>query len=138
MDDAPRDHPELRELTAGGMTVLDHDVIRVWRKRSRPAWAGGRRTTSWSRTRIRRDTAARLIAHPRLGPLDEPALIDAFLSAVGRCGGAETIMARMWRDSHLLRVERRPLDTTATGKVLHLHVRRERPAGTEARAGVPQ
>ena len=124
------------KLTAGGMTVLDHDVIRVLEEALPARFGGG--PTDYQIVEDEDQTGhprLRLIAHPRLGPLDEPALIDAFLSAVGRCGGAETIMARVWRDSHTLRVERRPLDTTATGKVLHLHVRRGRPAGAEALAG---
>jgi hypothetical protein len=66
----------------------------------------------------------RLVAHPALGHLDEAAVIDAFLDAVGQRGGAEAIMARMWRDARLLGMERRPLHTTGTGKILHLHVHR--------------
>jgi hypothetical protein len=123
------------KLTAGGMTVLDSDVIRVLEEALPARFGGGPADYQLVEDQDQTGHARlHLIAHPRLGPLDEAALIDAFLSTVGRRGGAETITARMWRDARLLRVERRPLDTTATGKVLHIHVRRERSAATAARA----
>jgi hypothetical protein len=63
----------------------------------------------------------RLRAHPRRGPLDEAALADAFLGAIGGGAGAERLMELQWRQSDLLRVERRPPLATRSGKVLHLH-----------------
>jgi hypothetical protein len=113
------------KLTAGGMTFLDADVIRVLEE-VLPARFGGGPTDyqllededSGGRPRLR------LVAHPAVGPLDERALVDAFLRALGRGDGAEAVMALMWRDAGFLQVERRPPYATPTGKILHLHVGR--------------
>jgi hypothetical protein len=113
------------KLTAAGMTVLDSDVIRILEEVLPGRFGGG--PTDYQLVETAEgsgDSRLRLIAHPALGQLDETALIDTFLCAVARRGGAEAIMAQMWRDARLLRVERRPLHTTGTGKILHLHVRR--------------
>ncbi len=121
------------KLTAGGMTFLDVDVVRVLEE-VLPARFGGGPTDY----QLAEDEAAdgrprlRLLAHPALGPLDEPGVVDAFLTSIGRGAGAEQVMARMWRDAGFLQVERRPPYPTATGKILHLHVCRTAGAGAEA------
>jgi hypothetical protein len=111
------------KLTAGGMTVLDRDVIRVLEEVLPTHFGGG--PTDYQLVEDE-DGAGhprlRLVAHSRLGLLDERALVETFLAAIGRRGGADAVMAHMWRDAELVRVERRPLHTTPTGKILHLHV----------------
>jgi hypothetical protein len=62
----------------------------------------------------------RLLVHPRVGPLDPAAVADAFLEALGRGSGAERVMELAWRDARVLRVERRPPESTASGKIHHL------------------
>jgi hypothetical protein len=128
------------KLTAGGMTFLDTDVVRVLEE-VLPARFGGGPTDyqllededRGGRPRLR------LVAHPAVGPLDEQTLIDTFLAALGRGGGAEAVMALMWRDAGFLQVERRPPRATPTGKILHLHLSRDRalaPSGADlGRAG---
>ena len=60
-------------------------------------------------------------------------MIDAFLTAIGNGTTAGRVMAEQWRSAGLLRVERAPPLTLASGKILHLHRRgRERPANREA------
>ena len=123
------------KLTAGGMTFLDADVVRVLEE-VLPARFGGGPTDY----QLLEDEAAdgrprvRLLAHPALGLLDEKAVAETFLVAVGQAGGAEEVMALMWRDAGLLRVERRPPYTTPTGKILHLHVSRTTGAAAATRA----
>ena len=122
------------KLTAGGMTFLDTDVIGVLEE-VLPARFGGGPTDfqllededARGRPRLR------LVVHPAIGKLDERAVIDTFLSTLGARGGAEGVMALMWRGAGFLQVERQPPYATPTGKILHLHARRE--AG--ARAGPP-
>ncbi len=81
------------------MTFLDVDVVRVLEE-VLPARFGGGPTDY----QLAEDEAAdgrprlRLLAHPALGPLDEPGVVDAFLTSIGRGAGAEQVMARMWRD----------------------------------------
>jgi hypothetical protein len=65
--------------------------------------------------------------HPRIGAVDAEALGEAFLSAIGSGTGSERVMALLWRDARLLRVERRPPLAGPSGKIQHLHVGRTRP-----------
>jgi hypothetical protein len=110
------------KLTAGGMTFLDTDVIRVLEE-VLPARFGGGPTDYQLAEEEGADgqPRLRLVVHPAVGPLDADALIEAFLAEIGSGAGAERVMAIQWRMARLLRVERRPPRATASGKILHLH-----------------
>lgn len=120
------------KLTAGGMTFLDTDVVRVLEE-VLPARFGGGPTDY----QLLEEEAAdgrprlRLLVHPAIGALDGARVVDTFLTAVGKTGGAAEVMARMWHDAGFLNVDRRPPYATPTGKILHLHVRRAAVRGAE-------
>jgi hypothetical protein len=63
----------------------------------------------------------RLLVHPALGPLDPETVAEAFIGAMSQGSGAEHVMGLAWREAGLFRVERRPPQTTAAGRILHLH-----------------
>jgi hypothetical protein len=116
------------KLTAGGMTFLDSDVIRVLEQVLPTRFGGGptdyqilESETADGRPRVR------LLVHPSIGGVDSRAVVEAFLSAIGRSGGAERIMALVCRDGALLEVERRPPLSSPSGKILHLHTTRSAP-----------
>jgi hypothetical protein len=104
------------------MAFLDADVIRVLEE-VLPARFGGGPTdyqllegeTDAGRPRLR------LLVHPRLGPLDETALADAFFTAIGGGTGLERVMELQWRSADLLQIDREPPRTTRSGKIQHLH-----------------
>jgi hypothetical protein len=112
----------IEKLTAGGMTFLDTDVIRVLEE-DLPARFGGGPT----HYQLVEDEDAdgepglRLLVHPAVGPLSPEAVAEAFLAAIGAGRGAGRVMSLAWRDARLLRVERRAPLATASGKILHLH-----------------
>ncbi len=114
------------KLTAGGMTFHDSDLIGVL-DRVLPAQFGGHPADY--QLVEQEDSNGRpylvLVVHPRLGPLDATLIEDAFLRAIGK-SPVEGLMASMWRHSHIVRVERRAPLTTASSKILHLHVERAR------------
>jgi len=113
------------KLTSGGMTFLDTDVIRVLEE-ILPARFGGA-PTDYQLVEDEADGGSprlRLLVHPAVGPLDSTKVADAFLAAIGAGTGAERVMALLWRDAGLLRVERLAPRTTASGKILHLHLER--------------
>jgi hypothetical protein len=112
------------KLTAGGMTFLDLDLIHVIEE-VLPARFGGTAADYQlvESERAGGSPALRLLVHPRVGPVDPRAAIDAFLSAIGGADG-QRVMGMMWRDAKLVTVERRPPLTTPSGKILHLHVAR--------------
>ena len=113
------------KLTAGGMTFLDTDVIRVLEEVLPARFGGG--PTDYQLVEEEDESGRprlRLLVHPRVGVLDAEAVADTFLSAIGPGSGAERVMALQWRQAGLLRVEREAPRATAMGKVLHLHTER--------------
>ncbi len=63
----------------------------------------------------------KLVVHPRLGKLDDQALIETFLAAMGSKSDSDNVMIKRWRDGGTLTVERRELSTTKSGKINFLH-----------------
>jgi hypothetical protein len=116
------------KLTAGGMTFLDVDAIRVLEEELPRRFGGGPADYQLVEEE---DHAGRshlvLHVHPAVGLLDDQVVADTFLRALGHGDEARHVMALSWRQAGLLRVERVPPVTTATGKILHLH-RRPAPA----------
>ena len=113
------------KLTAGGMTFLDADAIRVLEE-VLPARFGGV-PTDYQLVEEEADGGpprVRLLVRPEVGPLDPAAVAEAFLGALASGEGAERIMEQVWRDSQVLRVERRAPFVTPSGKILHLHLER--------------
>ena len=110
------------KLTAGGMTFLDVDAIRVLEEVLPARFGGG--PADYQLVEQEDDAG-----HPRLvlrvgpgpGAVDERALAEGFLQALGQGEEARSVMALWWREAGLLRVERKPPLTTSTGKILHLH-----------------
>ena len=126
-----RDIRSFEKLTAGGASFLDADLARVLED-VLPARFGG---TAADYQLVEEESSGgrpvvRLLVHPGVGPLDEPAVIEALLDALGPGSGSDRVMSALWRPRDLLRVERRQPVKTASGKVLHLHVERKAGSGT--------
>ena len=118
------------KLTAGGITLLDIDVIRVLEE-VLPARFGGGPTDYQLLERLDDDRArpqVRLLASPTLGDLDLAAVADVFLSAVGGGTGGERLMELQWRGAGVLRVVREAPRRTASGKILHLFLEKPHPS----------
>jgi hypothetical protein len=119
------------KLTAGGMTFLDTDLVRVLEE-ALPARFGGGPTDY----QLVEEEAAgggarlRLVVHPRVGPLDATQVIEAFLASIGRGTGVEKVVELAWRDASLLALDRREPHVTALGKVLHLYADRRKAAAS--------
>jgi hypothetical protein len=110
------------KLTAGGMTFLDADVVRVLDETLPTRFGGG--PTDYQLIEGEADDGQariRLLVHPRVGPLNPDAVSRAFLDALGRGAGAAPVMTRVWDNSGVVTVERRPPMATGTGKIHHVH-----------------
>jgi hypothetical protein len=118
-----RDIRSFEKLTAAGMTFMDTDVIRVLEE-VLPAKFGGAPPDYQLVETEGLDGQPRLLllVHPRLGLLDEQAIANAFLAAIGTGSGVERMIQHVWRDGDVVRVERRPPESTTSGKISHLHV----------------
>jgi hypothetical protein len=110
------------KLTAGGMTFLDSDMIRVLEEVLPTRFGGVPTDYQLVEEGAEGHPRIRLLVRPGVGPADLGAVAEAFLAAIGHGTGVERIMGQVWRDGQLLRVERRAPFTTASGKILHLHV----------------
>jgi hypothetical protein len=109
------------KLTAGGMTFLDVDVVRVLED-ILPARFGGD-ATDYQLVEHAGGSTARLAlrVHPRVGPLDPAAVTAAFLAALAAGSPTARLMQAAWGEAGLVAVERRPPATTGAGKILHVH-----------------
>jgi hypothetical protein len=113
------------KLTAAGMTFLDTDVIRVLEEILPARFGGG--PTHYQLVEDSGSTGEprlRLLIDPAVGPVSEDDVIQAFLIAIAPNSGAERVMSMAWARAGVLRVERRPPITEASGKILHLHMQR--------------
>ena len=117
-----REVRSFEKLSTGGMTFLDVDLVRVLEEELPRRFGGG--PTDYQlvegESEIGRPVL-RLLVHPRLGDLDPPLVVTAFLDAISVGSGVERVMGSAWRDAGTVRVERRPPMRTSAGKILHLH-----------------
>lgn len=115
------------KLTAGGMTFLDTDLIRILEE-VLPARFGGGPTDYQLVEEEAPDgrPLVRLLIHPRVSPPNLDAVGQTFLDAISSGSNAGRVMGIVWRDAQLLRVECRPPIATASGKILHLRALQRR------------
>jgi hypothetical protein len=110
------------KLTAGGMTFLDRDIIRVLEDVLPNRFGGGPNDYQLVETEDEHGAPRLdLLVAPALGTLDHDAIRRAFLEAIGAGAGAERVMSLDWGAAGLVHVERRPPRTTRSGKIFHLH-----------------
>jgi hypothetical protein len=109
------------KVTAGGMTFFDSDLIRVLEE-VLPSLFGGAPSQYQL---VEQETGSgqpclALMVDPSVGDLDEHAVVDAFLSAIGEGSGVEHVMELKWRSDNLMGVIRDRPRLAASGKVRHL------------------
>jgi hypothetical protein len=111
-----------QKLTAGGMTFLHVDVLRILEE-VLPARCGGgpgdyqlvEDETADGRPRVR------LLMRPGVGPADPATVARAFLDALGAGSAAEAVMRRAWDAAQLLTVERQAPLALPSGKLRPVH-----------------
>ena len=113
------------KLTAGGMNILDADMVEALEEALPGRFGGG--PTDYQ---LVEDEDAeghprlRLLVHPRLGPLDARVVAETLLAAIGSGHGIERVTELVWRDAGVVHVERRAPVATQTGKIRHFHLER--------------
>jgi len=116
------------KLTAGGVTFLDLDIAAVLDDVLPARFGGGPADYQIVEEEgVDGQPRLTLLADPRLGPLDEGDLAEAFLGAIARIGDSERVAQLQWRRAGWLEVRRERPNPTQAGKVLHLHSRRGLP-----------
>jgi hypothetical protein len=110
------------KLTAGGITLLDTDVVRVLEETLPARFGGGPLDYQLVEGEgPAGEPSLRLLVHPRLGALPEAEVAEVFLRAIAAGSGAERIAGTLWRDARIPVVVRRPPMATPGGKILHVH-----------------
>jgi hypothetical protein len=109
------------KLTAGGMTFLDADVIRILEAVLPSRFGGAPIDYQLVEDEAEAGTPRlRLLVRPEVGPVDPSVLIETFLDALAGESQAARLMAAQWRETGILRVARQAPFTTPSGKILHL------------------
>jgi len=115
------------KLTGEGMTFVGTDLVRVIEE-TLPARFGGSPTdyqmleTEDAAGRTRVD----VLVSPDVGEVDEDEVVHLVLSELSRGGETNRMMAEVWRQGGVLRVRRERPRLTAGGKLLSLHIVKER------------
>jgi hypothetical protein len=111
------------KLTGEGMTFVKTDLVRVLEE-VLPAHFAGSSADFQLVEQERADGATRLLllVSPRLGVIDEAAVRQVFLEAIGRGSAVADRMAAMWRQAETVEVVRREPVATRSGKVFPFHV----------------
>lgn len=110
------------KLTAGGMTFLDVDVVRILEETLPARFGGGPTRYQLVETEDPRGAPRLwLVVDPAVGAVDEPRVVEAFLDALAAGPGAASVMAAQWRQAGVVGVRRAAPRATPSGKVLHLH-----------------
>lgn len=106
------------KLTAGGLTLLDTDVIQVLEEKLPSRFGGGPTDYQLVEDEIDGEPRLTLIINPAVGEVNMDEVGNAFLAGIR--GGKNPI----WNSSGFFQVERREPIPTGSGKILHLHIDR--------------
>jgi hypothetical protein len=111
------------KLTSEGMNFLGSDLIRLVEE-VLPTRFGGA-PTDYQFVEEEDENGlpkVSLVVSPRVGPVAEPAAIDAVVDFLNHVPGASDSYGERWRQGGTLRLIRREPYATAASKVLALHV----------------
>ncbi len=116
------------KLTGEGMTFVGTDLIRILDE-VLPAKFGGS-PTDYQLIEEEDEsghTRMSLVVSPKVGAIDEAELIKTVLSELGKGRDIRRLMTEVWSQAKTLRVKRMQPLTTARGKLLPLHILKNKP-----------
>jgi hypothetical protein len=122
------------KLTGEGVTFFAPELFRLVDEVLPRQFGGDPTDGQLVETEDRALTRVLVVAHPRIGPLEEREVQRTVLAALASCPGGET-MTRAWREAGTLRLVRREPLRTDSAKILPLHVQR-RQSGLSPAASV--
>jgi hypothetical protein len=110
------------KLTSEGMTFVGGDVITLLEE-VLPSRFGGS-ATDYQFVEYHQDSlpTISILVSPRLGPVDEQAIMESTIEFLRTRGRAQAMMADLWRKSGTLRVVRRDPYVTGAAKTPAVHV----------------
>lgn len=114
------------KLTSAGMHFVGTELLDLLETALPQRFGGGPTDYQLVEDEVDGETVLRLVAAPSLGPLDETEVISFVLERLRRAPAGGRLMTEVWRDSHLLRLERAQPYVTGAAKVQPLHVLKKR------------
>ncbi len=109
------------KLTSEGMTFVGDELIRIVEERLPAQFGGGPTDYQFVEREAGGRTEIAVLVSPRVGEIDERALVDFVLARLAAGGRVEAMMARVWSGTDTLRVERTEPYITGASKVLPIH-----------------
>jgi hypothetical protein len=111
------------KLTSEGVTMRGSDVLTLL-EHTLPGRFGGS-AGDYQIVEDKDEALPRLavVVSPRVGPVDERAVVELVLSTLAAGGPRAEEVSQMWRGAGTLHVERRVPYATRSSKVLPIHVR---------------
>jgi hypothetical protein len=111
------------KLTSEGMTFSGEDVLRLVDDLLPEKFGGSPADFQLVEREASGLPRISVVVSPRLGEIDERALVATVLDSLGGRRAAWRMAAARWRDAETLQVERREPYLTSAAKILPLHVR---------------
>ena len=124
------------KLTSEGLTFVGHDLIKLIEEVLPAKFGGSAADYQFVETERAGLPKVDLLVSPRLGKIDEEAVLTTALQFLDRTPGSRTDLADRWRQGNTVSVVRAEPIATSASKVMALHVMRgkeERAAPTEPR-----
>jgi hypothetical protein len=111
------------KLTSEGITFMGSELFRLVEE-TLPTRFGGH-ATDYQVVEEEENGIPKvsIIASPRLGEIDEPAVVEAVLEGLKNYYTVGPLMAEQWRQAQTLRILRREPYATGRRKILPLHIR---------------
>ena len=109
------------KLTTEGMTFVGDDLIRILEERLPARFGGGPTDYQFVEREAGARTEIALLVSPRVGEIDERALVELVLACLASGGRVQAMMAGVWSSANTLRVERTEPYVTGGSKVLPIH-----------------
>ena len=109
------------KLTSEGMTFVGDELIKIVEERLPARFGGGPTDYQFVEREAGGRTEIAVIVSPRVGTIDDQALVDLVLGRLASGGRVEAMMARVWSGTDTLRVDRREPYVTGASKVLPIH-----------------
>lgn len=110
------------KLTSDGTNFLGGDLVRLVENVLPARFGGGPTDYQFVEDEQNGLPRVRLLVSPRVGAVDETAVLEHALAALADGGGWRQMMAGIWRDGTTLTVERAEPFSTPAAKIQAFHV----------------
>jgi hypothetical protein len=110
------------KLTSEGMTFLGSELVALVEDMLPEQFGGNPTDYQFVEEEEGGLPKISVIVSPRVGTINEEAVIGAVLNWLGSYPGCKTMMADLWKDGRTVRVIRREPFATRAAKILPLHI----------------